>query len=555
MKKIALYCRVSSEKQEEERTIQSQVAELQDFCKDFQIVKTYLDDGWSGGLLDRPGLDQLRLDAKEKMFEAVHVHAVDRISRNLYHQTIIVEELKKSEVEIFIKDKPIADTPDGRFMFNILGAVAEYEKEKILERTRRGRIYKAKNKGFVGYMGAYGYDYVKKDSSGKDGHFEVNKKEAEIVGLIFALYSEFQSLHQVQQELTKREILPRKAKFWCRSTIRQILRNESYTGNGFYNKRQSVVRENGKKYNRKIKNGIKIRPKAEWIPVNFPQILDKPKFDIAQEILSKKFRPFGQSKYFYLLSNLITCSHCGSTFTGAGNGRHPYYRCSDRRRKLPLSQDCHVSHMRTEDLDEAIWKSVSEAATDRKILASYISQLADEIVEDKSLMQNQKDGILSSLISVKGKKDKLLEIYTEGGVDKDRFTRKMGEYSNEENKLNEELASLELRTNKGFQKPQIMENLKHFCQMARQEIKNLSNQEKQQFLRKILIEVILDSDTGDATVIGRVPVNNQSIDDFSPLESRPSYIVSKVYASPSRMETLPLREQNIMSVIRHDLCL
>ena len=337
MKRVAIYCRVSSQAQEQEQTIQSQISELREIWKDHQIVGEYLDDGWSGEVLERPGLDRLRSDAKASLFDILSVHSIDRLSRNLYHQGIIVEELKKNGVEVFIKDKPIADSAEGKFLFNVLGAVAEFEKEKILERTTRGRIHKVKTKRFLGYISPYGYDYHRKTVE-RDGFFTVNQKEAEVVGLVFDLYIKYQSMTRVQKELTLGGIKPRKSEKWSRSVIKAILSNEAYTGIGYYNKRQSVAVENSKRYQRKVKSGTRIRPKSEWLEVVFPQIISKEKFELARKIRLSKFKPFGKSNHFYLLSGLIRCALCGSTFTGSYNGnprKYTYYRCTDRRKKFP----------------------------------------------------------------------------------------------------------------------------------------------------------------------------------------------------------------------------
>ena len=136
MKKVAIYARVSTERQEQQKTIESQLAELREVCKNFQVVREYIDEGWSGETLARPALDRLRDDAKQEIFEAVYVHSVDRLSRNLYQQGILVEELQRRRIEIFVGEKSIDDTAEGKFVFNVLGAAAEFEKEKILERTR-----------------------------------------------------------------------------------------------------------------------------------------------------------------------------------------------------------------------------------------------------------------------------------------------------------------------------------------------------------------------------------------------------------------------------------
>jgi len=514
MKKVAIYARVSTALQEQEKTIQSQLAELREICKGFEVFKEYIDDGWSGETLDRPALDQLRNDAKEGLFETLYVHSVDRLSRNLYQQGILVEGLKKCGVEIYIGDKSIADTPEGRFMFNVLGAAAEYEKEKILERTRRGRIYKAKQKGIVGYIPPYGYDYIKRTSEVEE-HFSINNKEAEIVNLIFDLYLNFQSITRVQKELSLKGIPSRKGCVkWSRSTIGDILRDETNIGVGYYGKYRSVEIENGKKYRRRVKTGRQLRDKSEWIRVNFPNIVDENKFRFAQEILSKKYKPFGKCKYFYLLSGLIKCANCGSTFTGAGNGVHPYYRCSNRRKQLPFPQDCRVRHMRKEDLDDAVWTTVSEAIINRKILIAHISHLANKITQSKDTLEKEKERLLIEKNGLIQKKNRLLEIYTDGDISKEQFLEKTESYNQKGEEVNKKIEELDSKLKQIISRPVIIKDLQYFCDLAKQKIRLFNPEQRQQFLKLVLEEIDLDSNKRRAKIVGYVPVEAQDFEQF-----------------------------------------
>jgi site-specific DNA recombinase len=509
-KKAAIYARVSSALQEKEKTIQSQLAEMREICKcsGVEVVKEYVDDGYSGEILDRPALDQLRVDARKGLFEAVYVQAVDRLSRNLYHQGILVEELKKCGVEIFIGNKPIADTPEGKFMFNILGAVAEYEKEKILERTRRGRLFKAREKGIVGHQPPYGYDYVRK-SLRREGYFKINEKETEIVKLIFELYIALQSISRVQKELTLRKIGPRKGgERWCRSTIRQILKNEAYTGTGYYNKRQSIERQTGKKYQRRVKTGVKMRPKEEWIEVRFPQIIEKKKFELAQEILSRKYKPFGKSKYFYLLSGLIRCANCNYTFTGSKHGRNFYYRCSNRTRRQPFPQTCHASVIKSEDLDNAVWKAISNAVTNSKILIAHISHLINKASGSREVLEAEKSKLVKEKEALNQKKDKLLEAYLEGLVTKKQYLEKAKAFEFDEEKLTKKLREIEFKSTQAWDKSAIIENIQYFCNLAKQKLQKIGLEEKRRFLRYLIDEIILDSNKRLAKVVAHIPLKN-----------------------------------------------
>src|SRR6266571_2925576 len=92
-----LYARVSSDAQQKEGTIESQVAELkrQIAAAGHELVKDYIDDGITGTVLERPALEQLREDAKTDLFDRIYFHAADRIARAAAHQSIIIGELVK----------------------------------------------------------------------------------------------------------------------------------------------------------------------------------------------------------------------------------------------------------------------------------------------------------------------------------------------------------------------------------------------------------------------------------------------------------------------------
>ena len=103
MKKAVIYARVSTERQEEQKTIESQINELREKCKKegIDIIKEYTDDGFSGSILARPGLDQLRDDASKDLFDTIYILSPDRLARRYLYQAIVIEELKKKNVESY----------------------------------------------------------------------------------------------------------------------------------------------------------------------------------------------------------------------------------------------------------------------------------------------------------------------------------------------------------------------------------------------------------------------------------------------------------------------
>src|SRR3990167_9014022 len=193
MKIAAIYSRVSSDRQRDEGTIASQTEALMEFAKNegFQVPDEWVFqyDGYSGAILVRPGLERVRDLAAEGHIQAVLVHSPDRLSRKYAYQVLLMEEFARHGVEaVFIKS-PQSETPEGQLLLQFQGMIAEYERAQIQERTRRGKIHRAKQ-GHVSIMtgSPYGYRYIKK-KDGLPAYYEVNESEAEVVRSVYELYT------------------------------------------------------------------------------------------------------------------------------------------------------------------------------------------------------------------------------------------------------------------------------------------------------------------------------------------------------------------------------
>jgi site-specific DNA recombinase len=507
MKRAAIYARVSTERQEKEKTIESQIEELRKFCEKngFLIVKEYVDDGWSGETLARPALDQLRDDASKKLFDAVCIHSPDRLARKFIYQGLVIEELKKKGVEVFFLNRPISDTPEDQLLLGVQGLIAEYEKAKILERTRRGRLHKAKEKGIVGSVPPYGYNYVKKTRE-REGYYEINEDEANVVRLIFDLYLKLQSLHQVKKALYRMGIKTRKGSLvWADSTIHRILTNEAYTGTGYYNRRQSVEVDDGRKYKRTPKTGRRLRDKSEWIPIKFPPIINEQKFRLVQQLLEKRFKPYGKSKHPYLLSGLVKCASCGYSFAGDTYGRGRYYRCNNRHRRYPLPKTCNAKYIKAELLENAVWNAIANAILNPNILIGHISTLTKKVCENEESLRKERENLIKEKNELIQKKDKLIELYTESSISKEQFLNKMKDYEKRENLLDEKIKDIELKITQANKTPLIMKNVRFFCNLMKNRLFSLNLKQKQQFLRYIVEKIIFDSNKREAKIIGHIP--------------------------------------------------
>ena len=190
MKRAALYARVSTDAQQKEGTIESQVVELkrQIAAAGHVFVKEYIDDGYSGTLLDRPALGQLA-DVKTDLFDTIYFLCADRIAREVAYQTIIVDELLKHGKQVIIDAKDYVRNPENKLTLTMLGAFAEFERAKIIERMMRGKLHRLRQ-GQVVSQGhcIYGYHYVRKSPLSPPALL-INEQEAATVRSVFEMYA------------------------------------------------------------------------------------------------------------------------------------------------------------------------------------------------------------------------------------------------------------------------------------------------------------------------------------------------------------------------------
>ena len=269
--RVAVYARVSTDEQKEGQTIDSQVSELERFAAErgWRVAEVYKDEGWSGSLMARPKLDRLRDDASRGLFDAVLINDVDRLARDVTHLGVIKRDLERHRINVIFRKLPSEKSPTYNLMVNILGSFAEFEREMISDRTRRGRRYKVEvRKEFLGSIPPYGLSYTPKNQSAdKRGALDIVPEEAAIARQMFRWVDAGSlSARKVVDRLNELGIPPRKrGRLWAKSSVLRILRNEVYAGVWYYNKHQSCepIRppKNGG-YRKSSKTGLR---KRNWL--------------------------------------------------------------------------------------------------------------------------------------------------------------------------------------------------------------------------------------------------------------------------------------------------
>ncbi|MFA6130499.1 MAG: recombinase family protein [Candidatus Omnitrophota bacterium] len=515
---IAIYARVSTAKQEEEETIKNQLGVIQEFAEknNYRIVQKYIDDGWSGDMLARPALDQLREDAKKKIWKAVLIYDPDRLARRYSYQELVMDELRDLGLETIFITTPSPKTGEEKILYGVKGLFAEYERVKITERFRLGKIRKAKEGHLVVSEAPYGYKYIPKQE-GKHGYYEINKQEAEVVKTIFSwVADEGLTLRSVVKRLHEFGILPRKSKrgVWNTSTLTSLLRNKTYIGEARYGSSYSVVPENPLKkdiYRKIKKTSRRMRPEDEWIKIPAPAILEEVLFLRAAKQLKSNF-DFSRrnKKNEYLLAGRIYCV-CGSRRAGEGpqHGKHLYYRCTDRVLSFPLPSECNERGINARIADKLVWEKIKEFMTSPELLMNQVKQwLNKQHVKaeksDFSVIDLQKE-----IGKLKKEEDRYLRAYGAELI----TMEKLKEYTND---LRNKISSIENQIShiKGIGQPAeniklpTDEDVKEFCKKASEVLCNLNFELKKQIISNVVEKVIGTKER--LLVQGCLPVDNHN---------------------------------------------
>ena len=384
MKRAVLYARVSTDAQQKEGTIESQVLELkrQIAAAGDVLVREYVDDGYSGSLLDRPALEELRSDVRTDLFDAVYFLDTDRIARDVAYQTIILGELIKHGKQIIIKGKDYVNNPENKFTVTVLGAVAELERAKIIERTTRGRLHRLRM-GELGSNGhrIYGYHYVRKTAAAPAA-LVINEKQAPVVRSIFEMFASGRyGLVTISRSLEERRVTTRMGRpQWSRDQIKAMLKNETYAGTRYFN--QITAATEASREGKQVLRGRWVyRDRAEWIPVTVPPIVSRELFDTVHEKLRRHEERYCRPVTHYLLQGLVQCGVCGSRCSSSRryqkvvrpSGRlsvyhRAMYRCNRRAREnmhdRTRIERCRNSEIGTHILEGKVFELIREIMLD-----------------------------------------------------------------------------------------------------------------------------------------------------------------------------------------------
>jgi site-specific DNA recombinase len=429
---VALYARVSTSHQQHEGTIESQRRMLKQHIQhhgwSLLPEHDYIDDGISGARLDRPALDRLRDVARRGELDAVVILSPDRLARTYAHQWLLIEEFEKVNTPLIFLHNPFGDSPQGKLLTQMQGMIAEYERAQIAERTRRGRLEKARHGEFIPWAySCYGYRYLPK-RHGYAPQVMIEPLEAAVVQDIYrALVEEQLSCRQITKRLNASQTLTPtgKSHVWHPATVRNILTNRVYAGQARYNYRQPVIPQYRKREEhqlRYLKTGRSYRSESEGVLRDAPAIIAVELFDKAQlqlqrnaEAARKMYQPTSRR---YLLRTRVKCGECGLGMVGirqlsvCKKYQDLYY---EGKGHSPLTvgrpTKCDATRVRADRLDEVVWQALCQLLHHPNMIPQLHQAWAEAKQQNLSALEAQQSQLFQRQQRIERQDQRLLDAY------------------------------------------------------------------------------------------------------------------------------------------------
>ena len=506
----ALYARVSSDRQAEAGTIASQVEALEQRMRaDGLAVEAelrFLDDGYTGATLARPELERLRDLAATGGIDRLYVLCPDRLARNYAHQFFLLEELRDCNVEVVFLNHRIGRSPEENMLLQMQGMIAEYERTKIAERCRRGRLHAARQ-GSVSVLGKapLGYRYVGREQGGGAAQYQIVFEDAQLVRQIFTwVGQEGVSLREVCNRLKKQGIRTRTGgRRWHPATISGILSNPAYRGAAAFGRTRAERRTpplrpaRGSPQFPRNPNVSRRTPPDEWISIPVPPLVSDELFAAVQERLqeNRKRNRLRRSGAKYLLQGLVVCKQCGYAYRGktACGQRYRYYRCNGTEAdRFDGERICRSRQVRAGQLDQAVWDDVHKLLSEpQRLEQEYQRRLAGDRQDDSSPDERS---LKKRIAGMRRGIERLIDAYQDGLLDKGQFETRITTARRRLDELETQLAERQEQTSQRETLRLAMSRLEEFAQQVSSDLDDADWATRRKLIITLVKHIEIDAD-------------------------------------------------------------
>ncbi len=376
--RVAAYCRVSTDNEEQASSYETQIAHYREFISanpEWELVDVYADEGISAtSTKGRERFNAMIEDCKNGKIDMIFTKSISRFARNTVDCLNYIRMLKEMNIPVFFEKESI-NTMDskGEVLLTIMASLAQQESESLSKNVKIGIQYRfQQGKVMVNARCFLGYD---KD---EEGRLVINPEQAEIVKRIFREFLEGKSCKKIAQGLEHDGILTSRGKTkWHDTSIRLILENEKYMGDALLQKTYTVDYLKKKR----VKN-TGIVPQY-YVEGDHEAIIPKEIFLMVQEEMARRSASqdwFGRKKGFsanHAFTQMVFCAECGEQFRRihwSNRGKKSVvWRCITR---LNDKDKCRARTLNEETLKAAFLDALNEMVGNS---SDYLTRLSENL--------------------------------------------------------------------------------------------------------------------------------------------------------------------------------
>lgn len=486
IKRVAIYCRVSTEEQASEGySISAQLQTLRQYTQlyGWQIAEEYVDEGISGkNIKGRPAMTRLVADVEKDKFQAVLVWKISRLSRNMLDTLTLLDKFEDYGVK-FISYSENFDTgsPIGRLVVQLMASIAEMERNTLSENVKLGMKQRALEGSWNGGV-VFGYDTIEKE-------LVINQDEAKVVQLIYQLYANGKGLKAIANHLNKAGYRTKRNRHFSINGVATILDNVIYNG-----KISWLKVENWDTKRRRGKN-----PNPILVEGQHEAIVSDELWSVVQARRKSKSFKQRQSHEPFLLSSLLRCPDCGqgmvpsiTTYTrkDGTKRKHRYYVCGNFHNKG--SSACKANSIKAYEAEDAVINKIDNFLSNKKRLYKTLQDINSNSVDSISQLNKELEQIEDQLSEIELLQNRYLEAFEKNTLPTailqerlQKVANEKGELEHRKNEITIQLGSTETK----IIQPEIIEKLlERFLLIYKETSRDNKKHLLQLLINKITIE-------------------------------------------------------------------
>ncbi len=489
--KVALYARVSSEKQDTDLSISAQLRALREYANrnGYQIAREFVDEAETGRTTARPAFREMVALGRRpnKPFEQILVWKYSRFARSREDSIVFKAMLKKAGVQVVSINEPFDDTPTGRLLEAIIESLDEFYSDNLGEEVTRGMRESAARGFYLSSRPPYGYRKIKV----ADGNKERTKLEplldkASIVAAAFNDALNGKGLTEMVRKLNSKGIPGPKGKGWSKTGLYSILTNEIYTG-------VSVWGRNSKRGYEPVRTENAC-----------PPIVERETFLQVQHLMKErapvKVHPKRASSPF-LLSGIAYCGYCGKALVGkyAKSGQFSYYVCGSLDKKG--SGSCQAKYLNADKFEALVISKIKERILTRENLIKLVKLVHEEMDSATKSYQDELEMVCDATIDSNHRLERLYDAIETGKMNLEELVPRIRELQSRQEQL--QLRRIEIENQMSDRRVELadLETISGYVDDLHKLLKEGSLAERRAFIRSFVREVKV---TGNEVVLNYI---------------------------------------------------